>query len=354
MVNVSVMRDDLLNDRRANFRLRRWWRRRWRWGWGWRRSGSAFLLAPDDDLVPDDFARVGGWRLLTRTADDELLTLTSDQVTTIASRRRETPLATSNRQGAPFSAGVSSITTELSAVGTDFKIAVSLLEADGASFSRDVPAVAAHFTARSMEVDAITTAAASEAHLVPLRLALWWAAGRRTVSTAEDNVFTFDLAELGLSGTRLLAASDGDIRLICLDLAGAAASRSIAVADVDVVPAPHAGGGRGWTGAANRARVVESGRTAGASGELVVSRADHHLPGRVGAVVVVVQEVGHTAPGVAATASTQLDIELLIVALAAIAAAVEIALALLIQLGGRVASRHGVGEQQQVTGSGGW
>jgi len=57
------------------------------------------------------------------------------------------------------------------------------------------------------------------------------------------------------------------------------------------------------------------------------------------AVEVVTEEVWGAAAGV--TASSQLQIELIVATIAAVAVAIEIALAFLVQFGGGVASRHG-------------
>lgn len=84
MVNVSVMCDDLLDDRGSDLRLRSWrwgWRRR---GWRGRRSGCSLLFAADDDLVSYDFAVVLRGRLGAWTADDKLLALPGDQIAAVA------------------------------------------------------------------------------------------------------------------------------------------------------------------------------------------------------------------------------------------------------------------------------
>jgi hypothetical protein len=67
------------------------------------------------------------------------------------------------------------------------------------------------------------------------------------------------------------------------------------------------------------------------------------------AIVVLTEKVGSAAPGICA--STQLEVELVVVGVAAITAAIEVALALLIQLGGRVAPRRHGGSGRQVRGS---
>jgi len=146
MVDMPVVGNNLLDDRRANFWLRRW--RRWwrRWGWRGGRSRSSLFLASDDDFVSYDFA-VLGWGFGARTADDKLLALSGDQVAAVTGWGWKAPLTTSNCQGTPFSARVSAITAVLSALCMNLKVAVVLLEADGAPLSRHVPTVAADFTA---------------------------------------------------------------------------------------------------------------------------------------------------------------------------------------------------------------
>ena len=54
MVDMPVMRDDLLDDRRSDLWLRRWWWwwRRWRELWGWR----ALFHTANHYLILDDFA----------------------------------------------------------------------------------------------------------------------------------------------------------------------------------------------------------------------------------------------------------------------------------------------------------
>jgi hypothetical protein len=91
VVNVSVVRDDLLDDGRSNLRL--WWR--W-WEWSRRRGRRTLLPASDDDLVFDHFALATRWRGVSAT-DYELLPLSCDHFPTHA-RRRQTPLAISNDQ----------------------------------------------------------------------------------------------------------------------------------------------------------------------------------------------------------------------------------------------------------------
>jgi hypothetical protein len=237
MVNVPVMCDDLLDNRRTDLWLRgwrRWWRRR---GWRGRGSGCSLLLASDDDFVSYDLSVVLRGRFGAWTADNELLTLPSDQVAAVACWGRKTPLATSNSQGAPLSACVPAIAAELSAVGANLKVAVTLLEADGASLSRDVPAVAADFAARSVEVDVVSTAA-PEAHVVVIHLTRGRSADGPdwgTITTAEDDVVALGRA------SRLLAALDCNVCLV--DFVPAAACWSLAMADADVVTlhAPHGG-----------------------------------------------------------------------------------------------------------------
>jgi hypothetical protein len=236
MVNVPVMCDDLLDNRRTDLWLRgwrRWWRRR---GWRGRGSGCSLLLASDDDFVSYDLSVVLRGRFGAWTADNELLTLPSDQVAAVACWGRKTPLATSNRQRAPLPACVPAIAAEFSAVRPNLKVAVTLLEANGASFSGDVPAVAADFAARSVEVDVVSTTA-PEAHIFVIHLTRgrsadgpYWG----TVTTAEDNVVPLRRA------SRLLTAFDCDVGLINV-VSSTAACRGLAMTDADVVPlhAPH-------------------------------------------------------------------------------------------------------------------
>jgi hypothetical protein len=58
MVNVAVMGDDLLDDRRPDFGL---WRRRRRGEWCRCRAWGTLLPASDDDLVFDHIARWRWW-----------------------------------------------------------------------------------------------------------------------------------------------------------------------------------------------------------------------------------------------------------------------------------------------------
>jgi hypothetical protein len=207
--------------------------------------------------------------------------------------------------------------------------------------------MAADFAATSVDVDAISTPAAPEAHVVVLDLARHLAG---TITTAEHNVFALDCAELRLSGSRLLAAADSDVRLVPLKVTRPAACRGIQV--------PYAGGRRGRTTAAHRASVVVkaaagAARACSRKGVFIAATNDHGAGG--GAVVVVVEEVRSATPRVCASTATKLDIELLIVAAGAVVAAVEVPLALLIELGGRVASRHvGSGRQERGRWAGGW
>ena len=57
VVDVPVVGDDLLDDRRPDLWLRRWW---WGW-WGWRglRRRRALFHAANDYFVLDDFALAG-------------------------------------------------------------------------------------------------------------------------------------------------------------------------------------------------------------------------------------------------------------------------------------------------------
>jgi len=81
MINMSMMSDDFLDDRRPDFRL-------WGWrGWGWQRSrnwGFRALAASNNDLVFDDFAR---WRRGFAATDYELFMLSCSQLSTSSWRR---------------------------------------------------------------------------------------------------------------------------------------------------------------------------------------------------------------------------------------------------------------------------
>jgi hypothetical protein len=328
VIDVPVVSDNLLNNGRTDFWLRSW--RRW-WGrrrWGRRRGGSTLFLTPDNDLVSHNLAVVGGGRLSARAADDKLLALPSHQLAAVACRRGQAPLAASNRQRTPFSAAVSTIAAEFSAVCANLKLSVLFLEADRLPLSRDVAAMAADFAARSTEVDVVTSAA-SEAHFVVVHLTRGRSADgayRGPITTAEDNV-------AALWGTpRLLAAADCDV--VALNLAHRR--------------------GWWWGPASGRAYVIveTTGAAGSRTGEVVLITPSHDERAGGWAAVVVVQEVGHATAGVAAyTTTAQLKVELLIVAVAA-AVAVEVALTLLIELCGGVASRHGAGEQQVGDGRG--
>jgi hypothetical protein len=347
VINVSVVRDDLLNNGGTNFWLWHWRRRRRRRRWRRRGCGSPLFFASNDDLVSYNFSVVlgrgglGAW-----TADDKLLTFSCDQVASIACGRRKTLLAaTPNSQGAPFSARVSAITAELAAVCLELELAIVLLEADGAPLSRNVSAVAAEFAARSLEIDtSVASAAASEAYIFVVVLG-GGAADRPdwgAVTTTENNV-------VALRGTpRLLATSDGDVGLVYFSGTAAAAAPAVVA-----VISPH---GRGWRGtAANGADVIVK-TAAGTAGScprevVFVAASYNHLPGSR-AVVVVTEEIGGAAPSVrAADAATQLLVKLVIVAVAAVAAAaIEVALSLFIELSGGVASRHCAGKRQVSDG----
>jgi hypothetical protein len=107
------------------------------------------------------------------------------------------------------------------------------LEADRASFSRDVPAVAADLAARSVEIDVVSTTA-PEAHIVVIHLTRGRSADRSdwgTIATTEDDVVALWRA------ARLLTAFDCDVRL--LNVISSAACRGLAVTDADVVPLSH-------------------------------------------------------------------------------------------------------------------
>ena len=186
-------------------------------------------------------------------------------------------------------------------------------------------------------------AAASEADIFPLNTDLTWAS---TVAAAEGDV----ALEVSLSWqgpSRLLAAPDGDVELLllALDFAAATAS-SVAAPNGNVVYLALSYArrrGRGTATNGNSIVVVEAPTTAARrrwgsrKGVLVaLSPTQYHRPC---SWTVVIEKAGGTAAGIAAPA--ELYVKLLIVAVAAIAVAVKVALTLLVQLGSRVAARHG-------------
>jgi hypothetical protein len=323
VINVPVVRDNLLDNRRSDF-----WLRSWRRGWRrrrWRRRGGrgALFFASDDDLVSYDFAVVLGRRLGAWAADDKLLALPSNQLAASAYWRRKTPLAASDCQGSAFSAGVSAVAAEFAAVCTELKVTVLFLEADRASLSRHVAAMATDLAARGAEVYVVASAAASEANLLVVHLTWGRSADGshgRAITAAEDNV-------IALRGAaRLLAAADCDV--VALNLS-------------------HRRGGGRWA-ASSRAYVIVKTTTAAGSGagKVVVVTPSHHQGAGGWAVVVLAQEVWHAAARVRGdTGAAQLEVEVFVVALAAVAIAVEVALTLFIELSGGVASRHCAGEQ---------
>jgi hypothetical protein len=204
--------------------------------------------------------------------------------------RRKAPLTASDGQGAALSTRVTPIAAELTAVGSKLKVAISLLEADRASLGRDVPTMAADFAATSVDIDAISTPTAPEAHVVVLNLTRSLAG---PVTTAENDVFALNCAEFGLSGSRLLATADPNVRLVALKVARSTTYRGIEV--------PYAGGRWGWTAAAHRASVIvkaAAGTARSCPGEgIFFASMDHEGP-RGRAVVVLAEEVGSTAPRV--------------------------------------------------------
>jgi hypothetical protein len=117
-------------------------------------------------------------------------------------------------------------------LGTDFKVAVSLLEANRASFSGHIATVAADFATRGVDVDVVSTPAAPEAHIV-FKINLARTRGRRSVTAAEDDVLALYSAKLGLGrsrpGSRLLSSTDPDVGLVPLKVTGYAARGSIVV-----------------------------------------------------------------------------------------------------------------------------
>ena len=329
MVDVPVVSDDLLDDRRPDFWL--WsWRRRWGRRRGRRRGRrSALLFESDDDFVSNDFPVVLWWGLGARAADDKLLALPGNQLTTRAHGGWQAPLAAANRQRTSLSARVSAVTAKFPAVCTELKVAVVLLEADRASFSRDVAAVAAHFAAGSMEVD-VAASAASKTHVIVIHLTRGRSADgsdRGPITTAEDDVIA-----LGRT-SRLLTAPDCDV--VALHLSHRRGRRRAAAGGTHVIVKPA-------TAAGCRAR------------EDVVVTASHHQRAGGWAVVVLAKKVGHAAAGVrgGSAATAQLEVELLIVAVAAVTVAIEIALTLFIELCGGVAARHGAGSSRRAAARG--
>ena len=130
VVDVPVMCDDLLDDGRSDLWLGHWW---WRW-WGRQGlgGGRALFHAANDYLVLDDFTLAGPSRLLARAANNKLLVLASDQLSTGA-RRWHRALPAPYDQGVALDAAISAVATELAARGADVEVAVALLEANGAS-----------------------------------------------------------------------------------------------------------------------------------------------------------------------------------------------------------------------------
>jgi len=88
---------------------------------------------------------------------------------------------------------------------------------------------------RGADVYAVAASSASKAHVIAFRFSVtsagWWA-----ITTAENNVLSLDFAKLGLSWSRLVAASDGDVCLLCVDLPWPATLGAVASPYGDVVP----------------------------------------------------------------------------------------------------------------------
>lgn len=208
--------------------------------------------------------------------------------------------------------------------------------------------MAADFAAGRVEVDVVSTAA-PEAHIVVVHLTRGGSADRShrgAIATAENDVVALWRA------TGLLAAFDGDVRLVNV-VSSSAARRGLAVTDADVVPlhAPHSRGRRRGT-ASGRAHIVVEAAAAAAgscSREVVFITTPQNHGASSRAVVVLAEEVGGTAPRVGASAASQLEVKFLVVAIAAVSIAVEVALTLLIELSGWVASRRHCAAKRQVS-----
>lgn len=312
MINMSVVCDDFLNDRRSDFRLWwRWWRR-------WRRRGRATLfLASNDDLVLDHLATRG--RRWLPTTDDKLLPLPRNQLSA-RTRRRQGLLAVSNRNRVlVFVATITTVITVLMAESNVFALDLAtsnrrpLAELDLLAFDVDL-------------------------------------AGPRafTATTTEDDVFALDLTGRRSSWPGLVTMADGDIGFFALDLPRTT-GRRLTAADADVVPfdVPHRGRRPTAATADDQSVGLDIVGPSRARVEVFLSSIpQHHLAsaGARAAVVIVVEEVGHAAAGVTADATPQFQVELIVAAVAAAAIAVEVALALFVQLGCGVAPRH-VGQQ---------
>ena len=172
MVNVSVVGDDFLNDRRSDLR---WW---WRWWWRrGRRSRRPLFCTSNDDLVFDDFTFARGRRGLAST-HNELLTLSGDQIPTVSRRRRETPLAaTMDHQRVLMHFALSPVTAVLTML---------VAECDAL-----VPVVLVVMGARRRS-------ALSEPDVFTLDFDFTWP-GWGAITTTKDDVLTLDLT-LALAG----------------------------------------------------------------------------------------------------------------------------------------------------------
>ena len=166
MINMSMMGDDFLDDRRPDFRL--WW---WR-GRGWQRSlnrGFRALAASNNDLVFDDFARwLGGFT----ATDYELFMLSCNQLSA-DSWGRQAPLTATN----------------------DYRVFLSIT----------LPAVATLFTVFVAEgyLFALLTSGVfsfSEPDLVSFKLDLSWSG--RSSSTTERDLLDFALTSFDGRCTR--------------------------------------------------------------------------------------------------------------------------------------------------------
>jgi len=237
MVNVSVMGDDLLDDRRPDFRL--WW---WRWRWRQRSHNGRgrALTASNDDLVLDDFAL---WRGLA-ASDYELLALSRDQLSAGGPWGGQTPLAATNDQ----------------------RVLLDLA----------LPAMAALLAVFVAEGYLLTLFASgvvsfSEPDLVPLKLD--FSRSGRASSAAEGDLLALDGLDGGRARSRLLTGPNRDVGLVSLHLSRT--TTALAAADVDLLSfhLPHAGGG--WRSAADDEVLLDVAAASGAPHDLFVQALAH-------------------------------------------------------------------------------
>lgn len=302
-----MVRDDLLDDGWTDFWL--WWRR-WRW---WRRwCRGTLLLASNDNLVLDHFA-FARWRRGLSTADNEFLSLPCHHFPAY-SGGWQTPLAISN----------------------DKSVFVF------------VPAIAAVFAVFVLENDVFLLGLAApggrslaEPDLFALNVDFTgpWAV---TTASTEDYVLTLDLARWRRSSrSRLVPMADSDVGLFALNLSRATGS-SLAVSDADVVSLSSSNAGsRPGTSATDYEGVFFdlTASTRSCVEVLFSALSDYHLASVGAAVIVLVQEVGNAATGI--TAAAKFKVEFIIASVTAAAVAIEVALALLVELSCRVTPRHG-------------